>query len=109
MLERTKMVKCSHNGYTDHLRVLQALRGSDVVGSSVRLKLRKPSGKFFECTIQRGSIARIEAIGELFLMLTEVSGDIQHQKKISVDDIMRYMVEQITRAESFFGGVQRGR
>lgn len=87
-----KEQKCNHKR-TDHLQVCQALRGSDVVGSSVRLKLRKPSGKFFECTIQRGSIARIEAIGELFLMLTEVIGDIQHQKKISVDHIIRYMVK----------------
>lgn len=72
--------------------MVQALRGSDVVGTSVSLKLRKPSGKLFECTIQRGSIARIEAIGELFLMLTEVIGDIQQQRKVSVDDIMRYTI-----------------
>ena len=57
----------------------------------MKLKLRKPSGTIFECTIQRGAIARIEAIGELFLMLTEVIADIQHQKKISVDDIMGYV------------------
>jgi hypothetical protein len=57
----------------------------------VKLKLRKPSGTMFECTIQRGAIARIEAIGELFLMMTEVIADIQHQKKISVDDIMGYV------------------
>jgi S1-C subfamily serine protease len=55
-----------------------ALRGKDVVGSSVRLKIRKPSGKTFECTVQRGSIARIEAMGELFLMLAEVASEIQN-------------------------------
>jgi hypothetical protein len=67
---------------------VQALRGNDVVGSSVRIKLKKPSGKTFECTLQRGSIARIEANGELFLMLTEIIGDIENHKKIAVGDIM---------------------
>ena len=66
----------------------QALRGNDVVGSSVRLKLRKPSGKYFECTVQRDAIARIEAIGELFLMLTEVIGTIQNHEKVTTGDIV---------------------
>jgi len=70
---------------------VQALRGSDVIGSSVRLKVRKPSGKIFECTIQRGAIARIEAIGELFLMLTEVIGTIQNHEKVTVGDILGYV------------------
>ena len=65
-----------------------ALRGNDIVGSGVHLKVKKPSGKVFECTVQRGSIARIEAIGELFLMLTEVVAQIQHHKKVTVADIM---------------------
>lgn len=69
---------------------MQALRGSDVVGSSVRLKIRKPSGKLFECTVQRGAIARIEAIGELFLMLTEVVSSIQNHEKLIVGDILGY-------------------
>ena len=68
---------------------VQALRGNDVVGSSVRIKLKKPSGKFFECTVQRGSIARIQAIGDLFLMLTEMISGIQNRgKKPTVGDIM---------------------
>ena len=68
---------------------MQALRGNDVVGSSVRTKLKKPSGKFFECTVQRGSIARIQAIGDLFLMLTEMISGIQNRgKKPTVGDIM---------------------
>ena len=67
-----------------------ALRGNDIVGSSVHLKVKKPSGKVFECTVQRGSIARIEAIGELFLMLTEVVAQIQHHKKVTVADIMGF-------------------
>ena len=72
-----------------NLRFVQALRGNDVVGSSVRIKLQKPSGKFFECTVQRGSIARIQAIGDLFLMLTEMISGIQNRgKKPTVGDIM---------------------
>jgi hypothetical protein len=71
---------------------VQALRGSDVVGSSVSIKIRKPSGKLFECTVQRGAIARIEAIGELFLMLTEVIGTIQNHEKLTVGDILGYVL-----------------
>jgi len=91
----------------DNECTLQALRGKDVVGSSVRLKLRKPSGKTFECTIQRGSIARIEAIGDLFLYLTEVLSNVENNKKVATVDIIGCVADQFyTLARIVFANKQ---
>ena len=37
----------------------------------------------------RGSVARIQAVGELFLMFTKVLADILHQKRVQAEDILR--------------------
>ena len=66
------------------------LVGEDVVGSPVCLRIKRIStGRHVEVNVIRGSVARIQAIGELFLMFTELLADISKNQRISADEIFR--------------------
>jgi chromosome segregation ATPase len=61
-----------------------------VVGSPVCLRIKKIStGRHVEVNVIRGYVTRIQAIGELFLMFTELLADISKNKRISADEIFR--------------------
>jgi hypothetical protein len=66
---------------------LQLLRGDDVIGSTVRIKLAKADGRVATLPIVRASVERLRAIGQLFLMLSEVHSDCVHHKMPSAEDI----------------------
>jgi predicted nucleic acid-binding Zn-ribbon protein len=72
-------------------QLLEALVGDDIVGSQVRLNIRKHhSTRTFDCVVQRGALARIQAVGQLFLMLSKLIADIETDNRVlSVADILQ--------------------
>jgi chromosome segregation ATPase len=71
-------------------QLLEALVGDDIVGSEVKLNIRKHhSTRTFDCVVQRGALARIQAVGQLFLMLSKLIADIEtDQRVLSVADLL---------------------
>ena len=70
--------------------LFEDLVGEDVVGSPVRIRIKQfASGRQVEVNVIRGSVARIQAIGELFLMFTEVLAAIAAKKRVTSEDILR--------------------
>jgi len=72
-------------------QLLQALVGDDIVGSQVRLTIRKQHGsRTFDCVVQRGALARIQAVGQLFLMLSKLIADIETDHRVlDVPDLLQ--------------------
>ena len=70
--------------------VYSRLVGDDVVGSQVRLSIRKAStGHVVHLTVTRGSFSRIQAIGELFLLFKQMLGDMSYGTAVKSQDIVR--------------------
>lgn len=71
-----------------YLRVSQLLRGSDIIGTPVRITVQKAgSHKTVVVTVVRAGAARIRAIGQLFLLMSELLSDINHGKLPSGKDV----------------------
>ena len=61
-----------------------------MVGSSVVVKVQKHgTGDMATIKLVRGAAERIMAIGQLFLILSEIISDLNHHKLPSVSDIER--------------------
>ena len=70
--------------------VYSQLVGDDVVGSLVRISIRKAStGHVVHLTVTRGSFSRIQAIGELFLLFKQMLGDMAYGTAVKSQDIVR--------------------
>jgi hypothetical protein len=66
------------------------LLGDDVVGSPVRITIKKAgSSKHVDLNVIRGSVARIQAIGELYLLFTEVMAAIASNRPVLSEDIIK--------------------
>ena len=74
-------------------QLLDALVGEDVVGSHVRLTMRKPvdsGGRCFDCTVERGALSRIHAVGQVFVLISEYISDIEIDRRaLTVRDMQR--------------------
>ena len=70
--------------------LFEDLVGEDVVGSPVLIRIKQfANGRHVNVNVIRGSVARIQAIGELFLMFTEVLAAISAKKRVSPEEILR--------------------
>ncbi|MGB1606415.1 MAG: hypothetical protein ACPIOQ_77515, partial [Promethearchaeia archaeon] len=70
--------------------VYSQLVGDDVVGSLVRISIRKAStGHVVHLTVTRGSFSRIQASGELFLLFKQMLGDMAYGTAVKSQDIVR--------------------
>ncbi|MGB1602211.1 MAG: hypothetical protein ACPIOQ_56305, partial [Promethearchaeia archaeon] len=66
------------------------LLGDDVVGSPVRITIKKAgSSNHVDLNVIRGSVARIQAIGELYLLFTEVMAAIASNRPVLSEDIIK--------------------
>jgi hypothetical protein len=71
---------------------LSALVGDDVVGSQVTLTIQKRDlgNHTFDCVVERAALKRIHAVGQLFLLLSELIADIEvNKRKLTAEDILR--------------------
>lgn len=83
--------------------LLSGLVGADLVGSSVSMLIQKhdPSARTFDATVERGALARIFQMGNLFLMLSELIALVGADRKhITCGDLLRVeaqakVVEQV--------------
>ena len=64
------------------------LIGHDVVGSRLRMTVQKASnGQVFMVSVLRGSLPRLQAIGQLHLMFKEIQDEVAYGKTTTVGDI----------------------
>ncbi len=71
---------------------LLGLVGDDVVGSQVTLTIQKRDlGNYsFDCVVERAALSRIHAVGQLFLLLSELIADIEvNQRQLTAQDMLR--------------------
>ena len=75
-----------------------ALIGNDIVGSVAMIRLQKAAGpdkgRILDIQVTRGSIETIQALGDLFLMLSDVSASLSRQAAVTEDEIF-FIEDQI--------------